>query len=312
MDAARRGVVAIVSACSVWGLSPLYYKHLAFVPPAEVLAHRTIWTLVFFGVLLAGQGRLARVWHSLRGRDRWPIALAAAIISSNWFLFIWAIQAGHGVEASLGYYIFPLVAVAIGVVALRERLSLGQGLAVGLASAAVVVLTFGLGVAPWVALALAGTFAVYGVLKKRISSSAVVSVTAEVLVLAPLALMWLLGAHFGGWTEGGRAGGFFGRDLETSALLMFSGVITGGPLILFSYGAQRVRLSTLGLTQYLNPTLQFLVAVLVFAEPFTLWHKLAFGMIWAALAIYTVESWRQDRSDRSAAVRLGTSGTAVK
>lgn len=238
--------------------------------------------------------------------------MAAAIISSNWFLFIWAIQAGHGVEASLGYYIFPLVAVAIGVVALRERLSRGQGLAVVLATAAVFVLTFGLGVAPWVALALAGTFALYGVLKKRISSAAVVSVTAEVLVLTPVALLWLWGAHFGGWTEGGRAGGFFGRDIATSALLMFSGVITGGPLILFSYGAQRVRLSTLGLAQYLNPTLQFLVAVLVFGEPFTLWHQLAFGMIWVALAIYSVESWRQDRSDRSAAVRLATSGSAVK
>ena len=303
---AGKGIVAIVAACTIWGLATLYYKAMAHVPPLEVLAHRTVWTFGFFGVLLAVQGRIAAAVALVRGPQGGRVWLAAGIVAVNWGLFIWAIQTGHAVQASLGYYIFPLVSVCLGVMVLGERLSRGQGVAVGLACAAVGVLTYGLGVAPWVALALAFSFAPYMLIKKQMHAAAAVSVTAEVMLLLPLAVIWLVLAQ-----GGVLAGGWFGRDAFTSWMLPLSGIITGGPLILFSWGAQRVRLSTLGLVQYLNPTLQAAPAVLVFREPFTGWHALAFGMIWAGLALYSVEGWRQERAARSLATSAGTSGTVL-
>lgn len=312
MTEAQKGVAAMAFACAVWGLSPLYYKLLADVPPLEVLSHRTLWSLLFFGLLLTAQGRLAVAFRLVAGRSLGWVMLAAVMISANWFLFIYSVQVGHTVEASLGYYIFPLVAVLIGVLVFGERLSRGQGVAVGLAVLAVLTLTLGLGVAPWIALALATTFGGYGLLKKRLSAGPVVSVTAEVLLLAPLAAGWLWAVHAGAVTEFGRPGGMFGDSAATSALLAFSGVLTAGPLVLFSYASRRIGMATLGLVQYLNPTLQFLCAVLVFAEPFTPWHAAAFTLIWAALALYSVESLRQDRVARSLDARAGTSGTATK
>lgn len=306
MGEAGRGILAIVGACTIWGTATLYYKAMAHVPPLEVLAHRTVWTLAFFGVLLAVQGRFSAAVALLRGPQRRRVWLAAGIVACNWGLFIWAIQTGHAVQASLGYYIFPLVTVCLGVVVLGERLSRGQGVAVALACGAVVVLTWGLGVAPWVALALAFSFAPYMLIKKQLDAPAAVSVTAEVLVLLPLAVLWLVLAH-----GGVVAGGAFGSDAFTTWMLPVTGLITGGPLILFSWGAQRVRLSTLGLVQYLNPTLQAVSAVLVFREPFTGWHMAAFGMIWAGLALYSLEGWRQERAARSPATSEGTSGTVL-
>ncbi|MBU9699504.1 EamA family transporter RarD [Rhodobacteraceae bacterium HSP-20] len=306
MGEAGKGIVAIVAACTIWGLATLYYKAMAHVPPLEVLAHRTLWTLVFFGVALALRGRIGEAVALLRGAQRGRVRLAAGIVAVNWGLFIWAIQTGHAVQASLGYYIFPLVSVCLGVLVLGERLSRGQGAAVALACGAVGVLTAGLGVAPWVALALAVTFAPYMLIKKQMRAGAAVSVTAEVMLLLPLALVWLALAH-----GGVVAGGLFGADAFTTWMLPLSGLITGGPLILFSWGAQRVRLSTLGLVQYLNPTLQAVVAVLVFREPFTGWHAVAFGMIWGALALYSLEGWRQERAARNLATSEGTSGTVL-
>ncbi|EEW26073.1 EamA family transporter RarD [Rhodobacter ferrooxidans] len=311
MGEQRKGVVALAVACVVWGLSPLYYKLLAAVPPLEVLSHRTLWSLALFGLILLGQGRLREVPQLLRSHGG-GVALAAVLISANWFLFILSVQIGLTVQASLGYYIFPLVAVLLGVLAFGERLNRWQGLAVSLAAAAVLVLTFGLGVAPWVALALATTFGLYGLIKKRLVAGPVVSVTAEVLVLAPLAVVWLAGVHGGLFSEFSRAGGWFGHSLGTSLLLAFSGVMTAGPLILFTYASQRVTMATVGLVQYLNPTLQFLCATLVFAEPFSRWHGIAFGLIWAALAIYSWQALVQDRAARSRNSRPGTSATAVK
>jgi len=304
--------MAMAAACTVWGLSPIYYKLLAEVPPLEVLSHRTLWSALLFALVLAAQGRLGLVPAALRGRGLAVVALAAVLISANWFLFIFSVQIGHTVEASLGYFIFPLVAVVIGLVAFGERLGLGQGLAVALAGLAVVVLTAGLGVAPWIALALATTFGLYGLIKKRLAAGPVVSVTAEVLVLTPLALIWLIGLHSGAWVEFARPGAWFGQSLGTSVMLAFSGVITAGPLILFSYAARRVSMATLGLVQYLNPSLQFVCATLIFAEPFTRWHGIAFSLIWAALTLYSWESLRQDRAARSRGVSAATSGTAVK
>ena len=297
MTDAAKGVLAIVAACVVWGLSAMFYKLLVHVPPLEVLAHRTIWScVIFLGVLLV-QGRVALLGRALSGpKEFLMIGFAALMISVNWFFFISSIQIGRAVEASLGYYIFPLVSVLFGALFFRERLGLVQRFAVGLATLAVVVLTAGLGVAPWIALILATSFAIYGVVKKSLSVGPVVSVTAEVLLLTPIAALVLWQAHATG-------GGAFGTSLGDSVLLMLSGLLTATPLILFSYATKRLTLVSVGLLQYLNPTLQFLVATLVFRELFTLWHAIAFGLIWTALALYSAAAWRQDRSARKRSVK---------
>jgi chloramphenicol-sensitive protein RarD len=305
---AGKGVLAMVGACTVWGLSGLYYKLLAHVPTLEVLCHRTLWSMVFFGAVLLVQRRAAEV-RAVLGQRRVMAVLAASalMVSTNWFGFIFAIQAGRALEASLGYYVFPLVAVALGYVVFGERFSRLQAAAIGLAALAVAVLTAGLGAAPWIALLLAGTFGLYGLIKKQVALGPVISVFLETLWLGPLVALWLIGLHAGLWADpSGRPGAVFGQDLGTGALLMLSGPLTGGPLILFSYAARRVSYASLGLVQYLNPTLQFAVAVAVFGEVFTLWHGIAFPLIWAALALYSAETWRRARAaERGQAAVIG-------
>lgn len=274
------GLLAMLAASTIWGLSPLFFHALNHVPPGELLAHRTLWSLLLFAGVLALQGRLRELPAALASRALGRIALAAVMMSSNWFLYIWAVQNGHVVQASLGYYIFPLVAVLVGVVAFGERLSRLQGAAVGLAGFAVALLTWGLGVAPWLSLAIAGTFALYGAIKKGLAVSSVTSVTAEVAVLAPAAILWLLLRP-----EGGAAA--FGSDLPTTLLLVASAGLTALPLMLFSYAAQRVDMAAVGLMQYVNPTLQFLCATLLLGEVVTPWHGAAFALIWTALALYS-------------------------
>jgi chloramphenicol-sensitive protein RarD len=234
------------------------------------------------------------------GRATGMTFMAGALISANWFGFIYAVSTGQTVESSLGYFIFPLVAVLLGRLVLGERLATAQWWAVALACGGVLLLTFGLGVAPWIALLLAGTFGTYGLIKKRLAMGPVLSVTAEMVMLAPLAVLWIV-THGTVWPEG----------TATHVLLALSGPLTGGPLVLFSYAARRVKLSTLGLGQYWNPTLQFLCAVFWFAEPFTPWHSIAFPLIWAGLVIYSVSTIRQERAARKVASSAGTSATVV-
>ena len=292
-----KGIIAMVATCTVWGLSGIYYKLLDHIPPIEILAHRTLWSCVFFAFVLLLQGRISVLGQALAGRKSiLLIGFAALMISTNWFVFITSIQIGRAMEASLGYYIFPLVAVLLGAIAFRERLGKAQLFAVALALCAVVTLTWGLGVPPWIALILATSFGLYGLVKKGLSVGPVVSVTAEVLLLSPIALTVLWYFHSDGH-------GAFGVNWRDSLLLMFSGILTGTPLIMFSYATKRVTLATVGLVQYLNPTLQFLVATLIFQEAFSFWHAVAFAMIWTALAIYTTASLRQDRAARRAIVK---------
>ncbi|WP_296424240.1 EamA family transporter RarD [Yoonia sp.] len=300
MTDGAKGVLAMVLTCTVWGLSPLYYALLKHVPPLEVLSYRSLWSLGFFAVILTAQGRLHLVGHAIAQRQVWLIGLAAVFISANWFGFIFAIQAGQGMAASLGYYIFPLVAVVMGRVLFGETLGRAQWVAVLLAGLAVLGLTVGLGVPPWIALALAGTFGAYGVIKKQLSLGPVVSVTAEVALMAPLAIFWLLWAG----TQGDAT-------WQTHALLALSGPLTAMPLVLFSYAARRTRMSTVGLLQYINPTLQFACAVFAFGEPFTQWHAIAFPLIWIALVIYSIAAIRQERASRRAASSVVTSVAVV-
>lgn len=302
MSDANKGVMAMALACTVWGLSPLFYKLLVHVPPLEVLAHRTLWSLAFFGLVLLAQRRLAALVGFLQ-RDWLTCALAAMFISVNWGLYIWSIQVERAMEASLGYYIFPLVAVFLGAVVFGERLRPAQWLAVGLALLAVTFLAVGLHIVPFVALTLATTFGLYGMIKKRLDVGPIVSVTGEVLLLAPLATGWLL------WLAQGGGSGLRATDLGSLGLLALSGPLTAGPLILFSYATRRVRMVTVGLVQYLNPTLQFLCAAVVFGEPFTTWHAVTFGLIWTALALYSGQALAEERRARRISRSAGTSGT---
>ena len=287
MGEVGKGVWAMVAACAIWGLSPLFYALLYHVPPVEVLAHRTVWSLVTFGAVLAVQRRLRDLPRALdTPRKAGLVAAAAAMISVNWLLFIFAVGAGRTVEASLGYYIYPLVAVAIGALVLGEAMRPLQWMAVALAALAVVVLTWGLGAAPWISLVLAATFGVYGLIKRFVAAGPVVSVSAEVLVGLPLALGYI------GWLY---LSGASALSLSDWALLIASGPMTATPLILFSHAARRVAMATVGLIQYLNPSLQFIVAVTLLAETVTPWHAVALPIIWVALALYSWVSLRTAR-----------------
>lgn len=291
MTEPAKGLLAMLVACVIWGLSPILYKALANVPAEQVLAHRTIWSLLFFLVILSAQRRLGVLAQALTSRTSLPlICVAAAMITVNWGLFIWAIQSGFGVEASLGYYIFPLMSVCVGTLVFKDRLTPAQWAAVLLAVGAVVTLTLGLGAAPWIAISLATTFTIYSALKKFLTIGPMVSVAAEVSVLAGFALAYLVWI---GW-------GDFGQNGMDMALLLLSGPITGLPLMLMSYATKRASLSNVGLVGYVNPTLQFFCAVVLFSEPFTGWHQLAFGLIWLALAIYSFAGLRDARPPVSA------------
>ena len=298
-----KGVLAMFVASVTWGLSGIYYKALDHIPASEILAHRTIWSFVFLGLVLAFQGRIRETLRHLRHpRTLMLVVICSVLISSNWGAFIFSIQRGWAMESSFGYYIFPLVAVALGFLFLRERFSSLKWLAVGIATIAVVTLGVGLGNPPWMSLFLAFTFAFYGLIKSRLNMGSVQSVFAEVLMIQILAIIWLT-------TDLSGSGGVFGSNWHDSLMLAFSGIITGGPLILMSYAARRISLTALGLVQYVNPTLQFLVATFLFMEPFTKWHAIAFPMIWIGLAIFSFESWRQERSSRIRVKSAGTSST---
>lgn len=295
MTEGQKGVLAIAGAATIWGLSGIFYKALWAVPPLEVLSHRTIWSAVFLGALLVLQGRAGEIAGLMRRPVVWAtLAVTATLIAANWLGFIYSVQSGRALEASLGYYIFPLFAVALGYLVLGERFSRVQSVAIAMAALAVVVLTIGIGHAPWMALMLAATFSGYGLFKNRIAIGPRVSVLMETLILAPFALVWLWGMHAGRFTDiGGRSGGVFGHDPVASLLLVCSGPLTGGPLVLLAYAASRIPYATLGLVQYLNPTLQFLVAVALFGETFTTWHAIAFPLIWGGLALYSWDSLRR-------------------
>ena len=284
MTEPRKGAVAMVLASIIWGLSAIYYKQLSGIPPLEVLCHRTLWSVIVFIFILRLQDRLQDlklVFHN----KKLILGLfwAAAMISINWFFFIWSVHNDRATEASFGYYIFPLVAVLFGLIFFKEQLSLMKWCSVFLAIFAVTTLAISQNILPFVALVLSVTFGIYGALKKQISLGPVLSVTTEVILLLPLAITFLLYWHSSGF-------GSFGKDIETTSLLIFSGPMTAVPLMLFSYAARRVQMTSLGIIQYLNPSLQFLVAVFIFAEPFGVSQGIAFGLIWLALFIYTLAS----------------------
>lgn len=284
------GFLYAFGAYLLWGFLPLYMKALAAVPTLEVLAHRVIWSVPVALAVLAFRGRAGEVVAALRNpRLLGMAALTAALISVNWSIYVWSIQSGHALEAALGYYINPLVSVLIGAVVLRERLSPAQWVAIALAGLAVAVLTFEAGKLPVVALGLTATWAAYAFLKKQLPLGPNQGFTLEVMILSPFALA------YAGWLAAKGQAHFLTGDGHTSLLLLGCGLVTAVPLMLYANGAKLLRLSTIAMMQYLSPTLIFLTAVFVFGEEFGRARAIAFPMIWAALAIYSLAMLRGAR-----------------
>jgi chloramphenicol-sensitive protein RarD len=283
---AAMGVAFGLTAYFTWGFLPLYLKLLGNVPAPEVLAHRILWSVL----LLAGLVAAMRRWQPLVALARDPrtivlLGFTALLIGVNWLIYIWAVNAGHVLETSLGYFINPLVNVALGVIVLRERLRKAQIGAVTLAATGVAILAVAQGSLPWISLALAFSFSLYGLIRKMAPADPLTGLLAETALLAPLALIYLatLGA------------GSFGQSGSTDALLILSGLVTAAPLLLFAAAGKRLRYATLGLLQYVAPTIQFLLAVLLFKEPLSGAHLVTFACIWIGLAVYAADAVRVAR-----------------
>jgi len=294
MNAALRlGFPAALLAYLIWGSLPLYIRAMSHVSPFELLAHRIIWSVPTAILLIA----LAANWRDVKAAFTGPnlkwLALSSVLIGANWAIYIWAVNAGRAMEASLGYYINPLVNVLIGMLIFSETLRTAQWVAVAIAAVGVVIMAFAFGHVPWVALALCTTFACYGVIRKQVVIDSRAGFLVEVLLLAPLALGWLV--WFATTQVPGRWMGEGGWDI---ALLIAAGPITAVPLILFALAAKRLKLSTIGMMQYIGPTLQFLIALFVFKEAFNMTHAVAFGFIWTALVIFTADSLMGDAKAR--------------
>jgi chloramphenicol-sensitive protein RarD len=295
--AARRGVVAVSTAFVIWGLFPLYLKPLTGVPALEILSHRIAWCLLFVFGWLAWKSRLGEVGAALRDRPTLArLMLSAVLIAINWGVYVWAVSNGRVLEASLGYFIGPLVNVLLGVLALKERLSLGQWTAVGLAAAGVAWLTVGTGALPWVSLVLAFSFGIYGLVRKVANVAAVPGLAIESVLLAPLALAWLAWLHHQG------VGTFGHAPLHVSLMLVGSGLITALPLALFSAGARLIPYSLVGIITYIGPSLQALSGVFVYGEPFAGARAIGFCIIWVGIAIFVADNLLRARRPLAASL----------
>jgi chloramphenicol-sensitive protein RarD len=287
----RRGFLLGVAAYGIWGLFPLYWPLLEPAGAVEILAHRIVWSCLTMGLLVLALRRTSVVRAiAADRRTRAILGLAACLITVNWAVYIWGVNNGHVVETSLGYFVNPLVTVLMGVFILGERLRPWQWAALGVASLAVVVLTLDYGRPPWIALTLALTFGSYGLCKKQANAPAIESITFETTVIAPVALAFL------GWLTWRGESDFTGHGAGHVLLLMSAGIVTAVPLVCFGGAAIRVPLVTLGLLQYLTPTLQFALGVLYFHEDMPTGRWLGFGLVWVALVIFTVESLRHRRT----------------
>jgi len=296
IDSKRTGILLGLAAYAIWGVMPLYFKLLAGVSPTEIVAHRILWSLILLAVLAS----LLRRWPAIRAALATPrvlitLIVTALLIAVNWLVYIYAIVSGHVLEGSLGYYLNPLVNVLLGVFLLKERLTRPQVFACLLAGAGVAVLAAGAGSGLWISLTLAASFASYGFLRKVAPVDALEGLWIETAILAPASLFWVL--HL----QGLGSAGFAHQGAGIDALLVLGGAVTSIPLLLFTAAAKRLPYSTLGFLQYVAPSLQFLLAVLAFGEPFTSAHALCFGAIWTALAIFSVEGLRAARARVAAA-----------
>lgn len=290
----RAGAMYAFLAYGTWGFFPLYWHMLALVPATEILAHRILWSCAFFGVLMPALGQSGAVFLALQNsRARALYAASASLIGINWGIYIYAVNSGHVLESSLGYFINPLVNVVLGIVFLRERLRPLQGFAVALAALGVAQLALGAQAFPWIAVSLALSFGFYGLLRKLAPCPSLVGSTLESMILFPLAAAYLV------YLEWNGTGVSFHAHPRELMLLALGGAVTALPLLWFSEAAKRLPMATLGFFQYISPTLQFLLAVTFFHEPFTSVHMRSFGCIWLALLVFSVESWRSRKYPKS-------------
>ena len=287
LENTRRGIIAGIGAYLIWGLVPIFFKQIAEVPADEIIAHRVIWAMLLMTALIGfGRGfgdalRIARIPRQLA-----RIALAAALVISNWLVFVWGVNNGHVLETSLGYFILPLLNVALGVLVLKERLRPLQWLAVLLAAIGVSIEAVRAGGLPWIALVLAGTFGIYGLLRKQLPLDAASGLFLETVCMTPLALAWLAWVVASGHSHFGTGPTLLnGREL----MLIATGAVTAVPLLLFAVAARRLPLSMMAFLQYIAPSITFLLAVLVYHEPLDTTRALAFAAIWLGLAVYTAD-----------------------
>lgn len=296
----RSALIAGFAAFGFWGIVPIYWKWMSAVPASQILAHRFVWTTAFLLALLSWQQRWPEVREALHSRRAMLYCLASGTaISLNWLVFIWAVNVGRIIETSLGYFMTPLVNVLFGAIFLRERLTRLQFASVLLATAAVLNLTFGYGRFPWIAVVLAFSFGIYGLLRKVSGTAAIPGLFFETILLTPVAIGFLLM-----WRAQDQL--YFGTGhWPISALLLTTGVVTSLPLVWFGYAARHLRLTTVGFLQYIAPSGSFLLGVFLYEEPFTRAHLVTFTLIWIALAIFTAETVRRWRSSRLAAAAAG-------
>lgn len=283
------GIAFATGAYVLWGFLPVYWKLVHWVPSLEVLAHRVIWSLVFLAFLLFISRKIKAFISEMSVIARNPkklisLILASFFISVNWLTYIWAVTNNHIVETSLGYYINPLVSVLLGIIVLKEKPSFWQSGSFILAGIGVLNMTLNYGTFPWIALVLAFSFGLYGLLKKMLNLGAVAGITSETLLISPFLLIYLINIHKSG-------SGVFGFDSPAvSVYLIGSGIVTAVPLLLFSAGAVRLPLSAIGLLQYIAPTIALVLGVLLYHEPFTSVHLVSFILIWAALTLYSLSN----------------------
>jgi len=281
------GVWCTASAYIMWGFLPLYWKLLDQIPAMEILAHRILWSLVFVTIALLLLVKKDVIWTEMKSlfssKKSFLVMLSASLlISANWVIYIWAVNSDHIIEASLGYYMNPLISVLLGVIILKEKLSNWQIISFILAAIGVMILTVHFGKFPWVSISLALSFAVYGLLKKIVSFSALLSLAFETLFVTPIALIYILMLQF----EGQGALGTI--SLSTTLLLIGAGIATAFPLYLFAQGAKSIPLSMIGFLQYIAPSISLMIGVLLYKEPFTMIHMITFFFIWTALAIFSI------------------------
>ncbi len=290
-------MASVAASFLLWGFFPIYWKVLDHVPPLEVLAHRTIWSFLFLVVLLTLNQRWADAKSVLRAKKSRYLLMASSIcIAINWLVYIYGVATSRIVETSLGYFINPLINVILAILILREKMNRWQSVAVLLAFAGVLHLTFQYGQIPWIALTLAFSFGTYGLLRKIAGVESVAGLAVETAILTPPALGFLTYLFVSG------NGAFLNVSLSTDLLCAATGVVTALPLILFTHGVRSIRYTTSGILQYIAPTLQLLVGTVIYKEPFTKTHQISFSLIWLALIIYSVNSVIIFRKQQTAAV----------
>jgi len=287
-----RGALAAATCYFLWGLVPLYWRQLTAVNPVELVAHRQVWSLALLTGIVAWQRGFPAVFAALNSPRALAInSLGALLLTANWLCYVWGVNSGYVIETSLGYFLVPLSNVAAGRFILHEHLRRAQIIAIGLAAVGVGVMVIQHGRPPWIALAIVSTWGGYSLMRKRSPLPAVTGLTVETLLLVPFALAFLL------WQNHTGAGALGRVDLRTHVLVLSSGLVTAVPLLLFAHGARRIRLSTLGLLQYIAPTVQLIIGIWVYHEAFTSSRLLSFSFIWAALALYTFDNlWSQRRT----------------